>query len=161
VFCVVCGRNLAGVRQLPTRLMWERGRAGRPDPIGSSTPASAADAVAGFLAVMHEAGEPGVAKMSCAEPGLLGRTQHVRGWVVRAVGRDDNDPSGRYEPGLFVTVNGRLHRLDSATRGAGQRTAVGYVDIVGPEVVEPAHDERLGAELAAVLHANGLDSALL
>ncbi len=147
VFCAVCGRNLDGVRRLPTRATWERGRAAGPDP------------VAPFLATMHEAGDPGAVKMPRAEPGFLGRTQHVHGWVVRAVGREDDDPSVRYEPGLFVTVEGHLHRLDSATRGAGQRTAVRYLDLVGPEAPEPAHDERLAAELAAVLRENGLDSA--
>lgn len=158
VFCAVCGRNLADVRQLPTRLAWERERAGTPDPDRSSTRASAADAVAAFVAAMHRAGDPGAADMPLADPGFLGRTKHVRGWVVRAVDRDDDDPPSVYEPGLFVTVEGHLHRLDRATRGLGQRAAAGYVDSVGPEVGEPAHDERLAGELAAVLRASGLDS---
>lgn len=159
MFCAVCGRNLTDVRRLPTRLAWERERAGSPDPARSSTPASAADVVAAFLAAMHGAGDPGATKMPRAEPGILGRTKHLRGWVVRAVGRGDGDPPGSYQPGRFVTVDGHLHRLDSATRGLGQRAAVEYIDRVGPELVEPAHDERLPGELAAVLRANGLDSA--
>jgi hypothetical protein len=160
VFCALCGRNLAGVRQLPTRLMWERGLVGRRDAVESSTRASGGDAIAAFLATMHEAGDPGAAKMPCAEPGFLGRTKHVRGWVVRAVGSGHDELSGRYEPGLFVTVEGHLHRLESATRGAGQRTRLEYIDLVG-RAVEPAQDERLAGELAAVLRANGVDSASL
>ena len=161
MFCESCGRNLADVRQLPTRGEWERGRGAEPDPAGSSTPASAPAAIAAFLAAMHAAGDPGAAKVPRAEPGFLGRTEHVRGWVVRAIGRDEDDPPNRYEPGVFVTVDGRLHRLDSATRGLGQRAAVRYIDMVGPEIVEPADPDRLAGELAAVLRANGLDDASL
>jgi hypothetical protein len=35
------------------------------------------------------------------------------------------------------------------------------VDLVGPEVTELPHDDRLAGELAAVLRANGLDAAPL
>jgi hypothetical protein len=158
IFCEACGRNLAGVERLPTRLTWERERAGAPDPAGPSTSATAADAVAGFVAAMHAAGDAGATKMPRAEPGFLGVTKQVRGWIVRAVGRGDDDEPGRYEPGLFVSVDGHLHRLDSATRGWGQRAGLAYVDLVGPEMVEPPHAERLAGELAAVLQANGIDS---
>jgi hypothetical protein len=157
VFCAACGRNLADVEQLPTRREWELESASEPVP-ASPSPAVALPA---FLAAMHAAGDPGAAKAIRAEPGFLGRAQHARGWVVRAVGRDPDDPSGPYEPGLFVTVEGRLHRLTSKTRGMGQRDGVRYVDLVGPEVTEPEPDEPLSGELAAVLRANGLDPASL
>jgi hypothetical protein len=157
VFCAACGRNLAAVQQLPTRGAWEREFAATRDPAGSPPTASVADAVAAFLAAMHAAGDPGATNVARAEPGFLGRTRHARGWVVRAVDRGEDDSPTPYEPGLFITVDGRLHRLDSATRGLGQRTPVRYVDIVGPEVVEPTQQERLAGELAAVLRANGLD----
>jgi hypothetical protein len=157
VFCAVCGRNLMGVPQLPTRREWELEPGARLESAGPSAPASAAGAVAVFLASMHAAGDPGATKVRRAEPGFLGRTQHAHGWVVRAVDRDEDDPLRRYEPGLFVTVDGHLHRLGSATRGL-QRDMASYVDIVGPEVAEPAHDEHLADELASVLRANGLDA---
>jgi hypothetical protein len=157
VFCAACGRNLAAVQQLPTRRAWEHQRAAKPDPAGSSEPATsanAADAVAAFLTAMHAAGDPGAMKVPRAEPGFLGRTQHARGWVVRAVERDEDAPPREYRPGLFVTVEGQVHRLDSATRGLGQRDAVRFVDRVGPELPEAADDERLAGELAAVLRAH-------
>ncbi len=150
VFCAACGRNLAGVEQLPTRAAWERGSASPPT-------ASTAEALAAFAAAMHAAGDPGAERTARAEPGFLGRTQHTRGWVVRAVDRDRDAAPGSYEPGLFVTVEGRLHSLTSATRGAGQRDGVRYVDLVGPELA-PADDARLAGDLAAVLRANGVDA---
>jgi hypothetical protein len=159
VFCALCGRNLGGVRQLPTRRAWEDGSAARLDGAVPPAPSRAADAIAAFISAMHDAGDPGVTKLPCAKPGFLGRTQHARGWVVRPVDRNEADPPGRYEPGLFVTVEGQLHRLTSATRGLGQRDGVRYVDLVGAEVTERAHDEPLAAELAAVLRANGLGAA--
>jgi hypothetical protein len=149
VFCGVCGRNLADVQQLPTRREWEEAHAPEPDPAPSL---SAADAIAAFLSAMHAAGDPGATKVQRAEPGFLGRTQHATGWAVRAVEGD--------EQGRFLTVDGRLHRLTTATRGLGQRDAVQYLDIVGAEVTDSAADARLPGELAAVLRANGLDAAL-
>jgi hypothetical protein len=128
VFCAACGRNLGQVEQLPTREAWERGRDAGADP------------VAAFLAAMHAAGDPGVAKLPRTEPGFLGRTQHARGWVVGA--------------GLFVTVDGRLHRLGRTTRGVSYKGPV-YADVVGPEV--DGAGEELAADLAAVLRANGID----
>jgi hypothetical protein len=145
VFCEACGRNLAGVEQLPTRAEWEGER--RP---ASAGPPGAADALAAFLAAMHDAGDPGAARTPRAEPGFLGRTRYETGWIVRAVDREAQ------EPGLFVTVDGRLHRVESATRGAGQRARAGYVDLVGAELPVPPQPERLARELAAVLAANGL-----
>ena len=107
---------------------------------------------------MHTAGDPGAATMRLAAPGFLGRTRHVRGWVVRPVGRGDSDAQGRGTPGLFVSVDGPLHRLDSTTQGVGLQGPV-YVDIVGPEVDEPPDSADLAGDLAAVLRANGLDDA--
>jgi hypothetical protein len=148
VFCDACGRNLADVEQLPTRQEWE-------DAAAAGPVATATVGLPAFLSAMHAAGDPGTTKLARTEPGFLGRAQHVHGWVVRAVDRDPDRPKADYEPGVFVTVAGQLHRLASKTRGIGMRDGVRYVDIVGPEFTDP--DERLGAELAAVLRANGLD----
>lgn len=137
VFCAACGRNLSQVEQLPTRGTWERERDG-----GRESPGSIADVVAAFLAAMRAAGDPGAVKLRRAEPGFLGRAQHVHGWVVH--------------PGRFITIDGRLHRLASSTQGVGYRGPV-YVDVVGPEVVEPAEAGSLADDLAAVARANGLD----
>jgi hypothetical protein len=144
VFCAACGRNLAQVEQLPTRAAWQRAR----DADGSPPPPSPATAVAAFVAAMHAAGDPGATRLPLAEPGFLGRTRHVEGWVVRAAG-------------LFVTLDGRLRRLESSTRGLGQRAEVTYLETVGPETAEPDDARRLATELTAVLHANGLEDASL
>jgi hypothetical protein len=157
VFCAACGRNLSDVQQLPTRGEWEGEHAEPPAPAGTL---SAAEAVAAFLVAMHAAGDPGATKVARAEPGFLGRTQHAHGWLVRAGGGDDAAPD-RDRPGLFLTVDGHLHHLTSATRGLGQRDGVRYVDIVGPEVTALDGEERLAGELAAVLGANGLGAVSL
>lgn len=153
VFCAACGRNLAQVEQLPTRAEWERAR----DADGSSSAPAPAAAVAAFVAAMHAAGDPGATRLPLAEPGFLGRTRHVDGWVVRAAGHGEE----RREPGLFVTLDGRLRRLESSTRGLGQRADVTYLETVGPEAGEPDDARRLAAELAAVLRAHGLDEPSL
>ena len=148
VFCAACGRKLSGVERLPSREEWE------PAPAPSPAPAAEGGvSLAAFLAAMHAAGDPGAAKVRRAEPGFLGRAQHVRGWVVRASERGP-DPKAPYERGLFVSTDGALHLLESALRGI-QREEVRYDDVVGPEVAEP-DDGRLAAELAAVLRAQGL-----
>jgi hypothetical protein len=146
VFCAACGRNLAQVEQLPTRREWEGDREGD----GASAPPSPAAAVAAFVAAMHGARDPGATRVPLAEPGFLGRTRHVDGWVVKAVDHDAG------EAGLFVTVDGRLHRLDTASRGLGQRADAVQIDTVGPEAGERADARRLAEDLAAVLRANGL-----
>jgi hypothetical protein len=146
VFCAACGRNLSGVEQLPTRRTWEGEAAAEPAGPAPAPPASV-DGLAAFLAAMHQAGDPGATKMRRAEPGFLGRAQHVRGWTVR--------PAGPGEPGLFLTVDGKLHRLDSVTRGVDFRGTL-YIDVVGPEVAEPAS----AAELEALLRANGVAAEL-
>jgi hypothetical protein len=145
VFCEACGRNLSDVDQLPTRAEWERDRGALapPAPAAADDP----DALARFLATMHAAGDPGAEKLSRAEPGFLGRRHYVVGWIVRPVGGENRD-----EPGVFLSVDGALHRLDSATRGISNRGAA-YMDLVGPETA-PANG--LAGALAAVLRANGL-----
>jgi hypothetical protein len=158
VFCAACGRNLTRVEQLPTRASWERGRTGSTAAAGTASPSNAGEAVAAFVAAMHAAGDPGVARMRRAEPGFLGRTQHVHGWLVRPVARGDDDPQAGHTPGLFVTVDGRLHRVDAATQGLSYRGPV-YVDVVGAEVAELAESGQLAEELTAVLRANGLTDA--
>jgi hypothetical protein len=158
VFCAACGRNLTRVDQLPTRAMWERERAGSTAAAGTASRSNAGEAVAAFLAAMHAAGDPGVARMRRAEPGFLGRRQHVHGWVVRPVARGDDGPRASHAPGLFVAIDGRLHRVDAVTQGVSYRGPV-YVDVVGAEVGEPADPGRLAGELAAVLRANGLNDA--
>ena len=152
VFCASCGRNLASVEQLPTREEWELASAPVPPSEGAAVTLPA------FLAAMHAAGDPGATKVIRAEPGFLGRAQHAHGWVVRAIEREPDDPKADYEPGLFVSVEGQLHRLTSKARGVGMRDGHRYVDLVGPELTDPVHDPRLGGELAAVLRANGLDA---
>jgi hypothetical protein len=141
VFCAACGRNLSQVEQLPTRAAWERER----EPDDGPPPPSAADTVSRFVAAMHAAGDPGTTRLPLAEPGFLGRTRHVEGWVAA-------------QSELFVTVDGRLHRLDSATRGLGQRAEAVHIATVGPEAAEPADAAGLAGELEDVLRANGLDS---
>jgi hypothetical protein len=150
VFCASCGRNLGAVEQLPTRAEW-RARAGgtvTPDP----EPVAGVDA---FLAAMRAAGDPGVLELAESRPGFLGRTRHARGWVVRPVQRDPEDPSTGYTPGVFLSVTGLAHRLESSTRGWGQRDGPHYVDLVGPELEASDVDETaLLADLAALLAAH-------
>jgi hypothetical protein len=152
VFCTSCGRNLASVERLPTRQEWELASAPVPSPAGAAVTLPA------FLAAMHAAGDPGATKVTRAEPGFLGRAQHAHGWVVRAIEREPGDPKAGYEPGLFVSVEGQLHRLTSKARGVGTRDGHRYVDLVGPEITDPVRDGPLPGELAAVLRANGLDA---
>lgn len=143
MFCGACGRNLSAVEQLPTRAEWARERDGDQP--------SASGLIAAFLAAMHAAGDPGKVKMRRAEPGFLGRTQYLHGWVVRAVGD---------EPGLFLTADGRLHRLGSATQGIGYRGPV-YRDVARDELADLSDAGPLRDDLAAVARANGLDDTKL
>ena len=117
-----------------------------------------ADAVAEFVEAMRAAGNPGAARTPMSKPGRFGTTRHVVGWVVRPVVRDERDEAGGYEAGLFLTTEGRLHRLESASRGAGQRDVPRYVDTVGPELDRPPSADRLPRELAALLRDLGVDS---
>ena len=162
IFCSACGRNLAAVEQLPTRAEWE---ADRP----AATTAAAADpreladrcaaAIAEFLTAMHAAGDPGATKMPMTGAPGFRRPRHARGWVLRPVHReqDDEDPR-RYEPGLIMTTEGRVHRLDSEVRGWGQRDFPQFRDTVAPDPIDPPVEQRLIDDLAAVLRDNGVGS---
>jgi hypothetical protein len=160
MFCGACGRNLAAVERLPTRNEWEAtrpaeapGDRGDPRPLGERC----AEAIAGFLAAMHAAGDPGAAKMPMTGAPGFRRPRQTRGWVVRPVHReeDDEDPR-RYEPGLVVTTEGGVHRLESEVRGWGQRDFPQFRDTVAPDPIDPPLEERLIGELAAVLSDNGV-----
>jgi hypothetical protein len=140
-FCAACGRNLAAVERLPTAGEWA---------------AQTEDAVAGFLAAMHAAGDPGAKAFPAGKPNWLGRTGTVRGWVVRPVDREDFAEPKRYVPGLLLAVDGRFHRLDSELRGWGQRDFPHYHHTASVEPVATAVDARLIEELAAVRAANGV-----
>jgi hypothetical protein len=158
VFCAACGRNLAGVAQLPTRAEWE---ARRPSPAAprSDTPPPVAG-VDAFLAAMRAAGDPGVVTLPESRPGFLGRVRHAHGWVVRPVARNPSDPSSGYTPGVFLSTDGRVHRLESTSRGWGQRGPQRYFDTVGPELEgAPQEDEDLLADLAAILRDRGAGAA--
>ena len=136
VFCEACGRNLAAVERLPSAEEWEAA-----DP---------AAAVATFLAAMHDAGDPGATDFAVGKPSFLGRTKKVRGWMVRAVDREDFEGPKRYEPGLVLTVDGAFHQLDSELRGWGQRDFPTYHHTVSAEPIDPPLEPRLVAELDAV-----------
>jgi len=143
VFCAACGRNLGAVEQLPTRAQWDTTADPAPSSLSAPPAPDGFDTVPRFLAEMHAAGDPGVAKLPRAQPGFLGRTQHARGWIVRPVGEER-------EPGLFLTVDGALHRLESTTLGISNRGQT-FIDVVGAETEAPVADE-----LATILRANGL-----
>jgi hypothetical protein len=151
VFCAACGRNLAGVERLPTRAEWEGGEPAAPSPA-----ARCAVATAAFLEAMHAAGDPGATTTPMPKTSAFRRAGKVHGWVVRPVDREDFEEPHRYEPGLVLSVDGRFHRLDSELRGWGQRDFPHYEHTVGPEPVEMPVEERLIADLAAVLDANGV-----
>ena len=156
VFCAGCGRNLADVARLPTRAEWRRHAEapGATAPPQHTTPVASVDA---FLAAMRAAGDPGVVELPESRPGFFGRTRHAHGWVVRPVSRDPADASRSYTHGVFLTTGGRLRRLESATRGWGQRAAPRYLDTVGPELDASQRDHtRLLAELAAILRAHDI-----
>jgi hypothetical protein len=142
MFCAACGRNLANVERLPTAREWSGAPAQEPAT-------SVTEATEAFLAAMRAAGEPGAEEVQAGKPPLFGRPRRVRGWVVRPVDREDFEKPRRYEPGLFLSVDGRFHRLDSELRGWGQRDFPSYHLVVSPDPVEPPLDERLPGELAA------------
>jgi len=159
VFCEACGRNLAAVEQLPTRAEWEG-----LQPVAEERPPAdgrtVAEATAAFLSAMHAAGDPGALKLPMSGATGFRRQRHADAWVVRAVGRDEDDEDySRYEPGLVLTKEGRYHRLASEVRGWGTRDFPMYRDIVDPDPIEMPDDERLVGELVEVLRANGADAA--
>jgi hypothetical protein len=160
VFCSACGRNLAAVERLPTRAEWETTRPAEAAP-APADPRQLADrcaqALAGFLTAMHEAGDPGATKLPMTGAPGFRRPRHARGWVVRPVHREEDDEDvRRYEPGLVVTTEGAVHRLDSEVRGWGQREFPTFRDTVAPDPIDLPSEDRLIGELAAVLGDNGV-----
>jgi hypothetical protein len=152
VFCEACGRNLSAVERLPTAEEWEAGGGSA----GAEVAVDPAAALAAFLAAMHDAGDPGATEFPAGKPsGLLGRTKQVRGWVVRAVDREDFEGPKRYEPGLVLTVDGAFHQLDSEVRGWGQRDFPTFHHTASAEPIDAPLEPRLVAELNAVRAANG------
>jgi hypothetical protein len=148
VFCDACGRNLAGVEQLPTREEWE-GQHAAPSQVST----------AAFLEAMRAAGNPGTEALPVAvKPRPFKRTPKVSGWIVRPVDREDFEGEKRYESGLVLSVEGAFYVLDSELRGWGQRDFPVYHHTVQPDPVEPPADGRLGSELDAVLRANGVSA---
>jgi hypothetical protein len=143
VFCTACGRNLAAVEQLPTRAEWGAGRA---------------DPVAAFLGAMRSAGCPGTRTfpMPGAKTRFFSRTPEATAWVVRPVAWDDPDEPRRHEPGLVLTTDGVFHVLESQVRGWGQRDFPRFYETVEPEPVAVAPDDRLAAELDALLSEHGV-----
>ena len=164
MFCEACGRNLAAVEQLPTRAEWEGSQPAAEDARPTDARPLAercAEATAAFLAAMHVAGDPGAGKIPMSGTTGFRLQRHVQAWVVRAVGRDEDDEDySRYEPGLVLTTEGRYHRLASEVRGWGTRDFPVYRDMVDPDPIDTPADERLVGELAEVLRANGLEAAL-
>jgi len=146
IFCAACGRNLAGVERLPTAAEWSK-----PADLGERV----AEATASLLEALHAAGDPGAKDFRAGERRAFGRTARVRGWIVRAVDREDFEEPRRYEPGLLLSVDGRFYRLDSELRGWGQRDFPVYHDMASPDPVDPPLDERLLDELAALRPAAG------
>ncbi|HYH88331.1 MAG TPA: hypothetical protein VEX67_03795 [Solirubrobacteraceae bacterium] len=159
VFCEACGRNLAAVERLPSAEEWEAGggAAGAEEAGGSGADVAVdpAAAVAAFLAAMHDAGDPGATDFPAGKPSMFGRTKKVRGWVVRAVDREDFEGPKRYEPGLVLTVDGAFHQLDSELRGWGQRDFPAYNHTASAEPIDAPLERRLVAELDAVRAATG------
>jgi hypothetical protein len=149
VFCAACGRNLAAVERLPTRAQWE-------DDGSSSLAERSAEATAAFLAAMRAAGCPGLTSTAMPKRSAFRKAGQVRGWVLRPVDREDFEGPRRYEPGLVLSIDGKFHRLDSELRGWGQRNFPVFVHTVSAEPVEMPADERLIADLARVLEANGI-----
>jgi hypothetical protein len=147
MFCAACGRNLANVERLPTAAEWS---AAREPGDALDLPARVAEATAAFLAAMRGAGEPGVEEVQAGKPPAFGRPRRVRGWIVRPVDREDFEKPRRYEPGLFLTVEGSYHRLDSELRGWGQRDFPHYHLVASRDPIDAPLEERLLEELAAV-----------
>jgi hypothetical protein len=157
MFCAACGRNLAGVERLPTHGEWEAERAARSfnDDVGPLADRCTA-ATAAFLVTMHAAGDPGRTSMPASTRPAFGRTPKVEGWAIRPVDRDDDVQPRRYESGLFLSLEGALHRLDSELRGWGQRDFPQYYHTVSADPIDMPVQERLIGELSAVLSANGV-----
>jgi hypothetical protein len=160
MFCAVCGRNLSGVEQLPTRAEWEAG-ASSATPEADARPLveRCIEATAAFLTAMHAAGDPGTVKKPLSGGSGFRRPREVPVWVVRPVHREDEEDIGKlrhYDPGLVLTTEGSFHRLDSEVRGWGQRDFPTFYESIPPDPIDMPVEERLLGELAAVLRAQGL-----
>jgi hypothetical protein len=155
VFCEACGRNLADVERLPSAEEWEAVEGAADAEATGEVAVEPAAAVAAFLAAMHDAGDPGATEFPAGKPSLLGRTKRVRGWVVRAVDREDFEGPKRYEPGLVLTVDGAFHQLESELRGWGQRDFPIFHHTASAEPIDAPLEPRLVAELDAVRATNG------
>jgi hypothetical protein len=153
VFCVACGRNLAGVERLPTRAQWAAGEGNDVAPDPRPLAERCAEATATFLEAMHAAGDPGTTETPVVNRSTLRRTPKVTGWVIRAVDRDDESTPRRYAPGLVLAVDGAFHQLDSELRGWGQRDFPQYHHTVGAEPIAMPVEERLLSDLAGALEA--------
>jgi hypothetical protein len=160
MFCAVCGRNLAGVDQLPTRAEWQ---AGASSAAADADPRPLADrcteATGAFLTTMHAAGDPGTVKKPMSGGSGFRRPRQIDVWVVRPVHREDDediDKLRHYDPGLVLTTEGRFHRLDSEVRGWGQRDFPTFYESIPPDPTDMPVEERLLAELSAILQAHGL-----
>ncbi len=129
VFCEACGRNLAGVEQLPTA--------------SEFAPETTVEA---FLEAMHGAG---TVEIPCEKQRVFGRTAKLKGWIVLDVYREDDVKPRRYVPGLFLTVDGTFHQLDNELRGHGTRDFPRYEQRVSPEPVEPSAEQS--AEIGTAL----------
>ncbi len=141
MFCEKCGRNLAGVERLPTARELTP-----PAPVSLDT------AIRDCLDTLRAAGNPATTEIPCGKRRSFGRTPQLTGWIVVAVDREDFEEPHRYEPGLMLSVDGTLHRLDSELRGWGQRDFPTYEHRVSADPVEvPATDELIAA--LARLHA--------
>jgi hypothetical protein len=148
VFCVACGRNLSGVKRLPTRAEWEAQWGGQDSaPLAERYAA----AVATFLPAMHAAGDPGLTRLPTSPRRTFGRQPTIEGWVVRPVARDDAARPWLHEPGLFLSTGGAFHRIDSEVRGWGQRDFPKYYESIGAEPIDPPVDKQLLDELTALL----------
>jgi hypothetical protein len=123
IFCEACGRNLAMVERLPTATEF----AG-PD---------LETAVREFLEA-----EKATKELPSAAPRAFRRTPTVTGWIVLPVDREDFEEPKRYVPGLFLSVDGAFHQLDSELRGWGQRDFPRYEQRVSAEPVEPRADQQ-------------------
>jgi hypothetical protein len=140
VFCEGCGRNLAGVERLPTARELTAERAPQCG-------------IREFLDAMRAAGNPATVEIQCGKRRAFGRTPRLTGWIVVPVDREDFEPPRRYEPGLVLSVDGTLHRLDSELRGWGQRDFPHYEHRVSVDPVEPPATEALPAALGRLREA--------
>ena len=151
VFCAACGRNLAAVDRLPTSSEWSGEAASdASEPLATRV----ADATAAFLAAMRAAGNPGATEIAAGKPSAFRRARRLQGWVVRPVDREDFEQPTRYEAGLFLSLEGGFHRLDSELRGWGQRDFPVYNLTASPDPIDLPLEERLIDELAAVRAAH-------